>query len=351
MAADLWGEFLVVTIRLDWTDQNVIASYVGGVRVYRSGAEIDLTALPAPLAELPVGAVTFDDIAALDGDNHYIVSAFSGGMELFSGAEMVTVSGGVVPWTPADLFVSGENGVWYDPSDLSTLWQDSARTIPVTADGDPVGAMDDKSGNGHHALQANSSKRPVYKTAAGLSWLDFDGADDYLVTSAIDFYVGAEMTAFVGIHKKSDTAFGVIVTQGNINATDRSWELAASATAGDASRRTYRSLVYAAAGSGQYTWLYAAPITNILTSIMDFSAVGASRVDLKVDGANGANEGTYSGGTTSTGYLNAAMHIGSRLGTGQYLNGRVYGMIVRHAVSTTDERTEAESFLATKSGT
>ncbi|PIE10063.1 MAG: hypothetical protein CSA72_10645, partial [Rhodobacterales bacterium] len=36
---------------------------------------------------------------------------------------------------------------WYDPSDLSTLFQDAAMTIPVTADGDPVGAVQDRSGN------------------------------------------------------------------------------------------------------------------------------------------------------------------------------------------------------------
>lgn len=37
------------------------------------------------------------------------------------------------------------NGVWYDPSDLSTLFQDAAGTIPVTAAGQPVGLILDKS--------------------------------------------------------------------------------------------------------------------------------------------------------------------------------------------------------------
>lgn len=42
------------------------------------------------------------------------------------------------------LFASGEQGGWYDPSDLSTLWQDSAGTTPVTAVGQPVAIMLDK---------------------------------------------------------------------------------------------------------------------------------------------------------------------------------------------------------------
>jgi len=41
--------------------------------------------------------------------------------------------------TPASLFASGENGVLDDPSDLSTRFQDSAGTTPVTSDSDPVG--------------------------------------------------------------------------------------------------------------------------------------------------------------------------------------------------------------------
>lgn len=48
-------------------------------------------------------------------------------------------------WTPSELFKNGEQGAWYDPSDLSTLYQDAAGTTPVTADGDPVGLMLDKS--------------------------------------------------------------------------------------------------------------------------------------------------------------------------------------------------------------
>ena len=40
--------------------------------------------------------------------------------------------------------------------------------------------MLDKSGNGNHATQATSSKRPTYMSGSGLHWLAFDGADDVL---------------------------------------------------------------------------------------------------------------------------------------------------------------------------
>ena len=43
------------------------------------------------------------------------------------------------------LFTSGEQGFAYDPNDLTTLYQDAAGAIPVTAAGQPVGLMLDKS--------------------------------------------------------------------------------------------------------------------------------------------------------------------------------------------------------------
>lgn len=61
----------------------------------------------------------------------------------------------------ASLWALGEQGAVYDPSDLSTLFQDSAGTTPVTAMEQPVGLMLDKSGRGNHAFQATTTKRGV----------------------------------------------------------------------------------------------------------------------------------------------------------------------------------------------
>lgn len=47
-------------------------------------------------------------------------------------------------YSPLKLFNAGEQGFWFDPNDLSTLFQDSAGTTPVTAAGQPVGLMLDK---------------------------------------------------------------------------------------------------------------------------------------------------------------------------------------------------------------
>jgi len=48
-------------------------------------------------------------------------------------------------FSPASLFAAGEEGVWYDPSDFTTLYADTAGTTAITAVEQPVGLMLDKS--------------------------------------------------------------------------------------------------------------------------------------------------------------------------------------------------------------
>ena len=74
--------------------------------------------------------------------------------------------------------------LWLDPSDLTTLWKDTSGTDPVTADGDAVARIDDKSGNGLNLTQATEGSRPLYKTSGGFHWLEGDGDDDFLTVSS-----------------------------------------------------------------------------------------------------------------------------------------------------------------------
>jgi len=75
-------------------------------------------------------------------------------------------------FSPASLFADGVIGVWYGPSDIDTLFQDSAGTTPVTTAGQPVGLMLDKSGRANHAVQATAAARPTYQTGPARATLD-----------------------------------------------------------------------------------------------------------------------------------------------------------------------------------
>ena len=84
-------------------------------------------------------------------------------------------------WQPQSLFAAGGAGALYDASDLSSLFQDAAGTVAVTAPGQPVGRMLDRSGNGCHLVQATPANCPEYRRdAAGRGYLFSDGAGDIL---------------------------------------------------------------------------------------------------------------------------------------------------------------------------
>lgn len=85
---------------------------------------------------------------------------------------------------PATLFASGETGGWWDPSDFSTMWQDVSATIPVTAAGQNVARIDDKSGNGNNLTRPETASQPTLRQDAGGNWyLEADDSNDNLVKS------------------------------------------------------------------------------------------------------------------------------------------------------------------------
>lgn len=53
-------------------------------------------------------------------------------------------------------------GGWYDFTDRFSMWQDAAKTIPVRKSGDPIGFIEDKSGNGYHFAAESDARRPTW---------------------------------------------------------------------------------------------------------------------------------------------------------------------------------------------
>ncbi len=73
------------------------------------------------------------------------LSTVIGGAFWTPGATIIGSSSKNLTQLIKSLFGLGEQGFAYDPNDLTTLYQDEAGTIPVTAAGQPVGLMLDKS--------------------------------------------------------------------------------------------------------------------------------------------------------------------------------------------------------------
>ena len=96
------------------------------------------------------------------------LSTVIGGAFWTPGATIIGSSSQNLTQLIKSLFSDGEQGFAYDPNDLSTLYQDAAGTIPVTAQGQPVGLMLDKSKG--LALGSNITQAATaVKTADGTS--------------------------------------------------------------------------------------------------------------------------------------------------------------------------------------
>ncbi|MGB3830909.1 MAG: LamG-like jellyroll fold domain-containing protein [Mesorhizobium sp.] len=248
------------------------------------------------------------------------------------------------PWSPASLFANGEQGLWLDPSDLSTLFQDDAGTTPVTSDGDPDGLTLDKSGNGNHASQATLASRLTYKTDGTLRWLQLDGVDDSLATSSFS-WGSDEVTVVAGLRKTGgNEASGMLVELSNNRANNAgSFTVFAPAT-------TTRYGFYARgsnAMSGTATTTsstYDSPHTGVFTG---YSKISTDTTVLRVNGAQIASSSQDLGSGNFGSY---PLYIGRRGGSSNPFAGNIYGLVIVNRLLSAGELASLESWMADKTG-
>lgn len=245
-------------------------------------------------------------------------------------------------FSPISLFGAGEQGVWYDPSDLSTLFQDAAGTIPVTAAGQPVGMMMDKSGGGNHATQSTATSRPILQSSDGKWYLAFDGVDDGMVTGNIDLSTSNRLTIWAGILKISDAATGVVCEFSlTINTNVGCFLMSAPLNAGVAN---YAMHSKGTTSANNIRSPFAAPHKAVLTAEAD---IGAPSVGLRVN-SSAATPSKLTQGTGNYGVW--PLYIGRRGGSSLPLNGNLYGLIVRSDASSASQIANAEDYMNSKTG-
>ena len=243
-------------------------------------------------------------------------------------------------FNPRELFSASEQGIWLDPSDFSTMFQDAAGTTPVTALGQPVGKILDKSGRGNHASQTTSASRPtLQQDSNGLYYLSFDGTDDGMATPSIDFTGTDKMTVWVGVRKLSDAALGVLVEPWPTSYNNGHFAILAPIDPAslDFSSRTRGTLLTSATASG-----IAAPITSVLCADMSISD---DRNILRVNGVQAASSVDDQG---TGNYGNYPLYIGRRGGTTFPFNGRIYQLIIRGAASNVGQIAAGEAYVNSK---
>ncbi len=230
---------------------------------------------------------------------------------------------------------------WYDPKDLTTLFQDAAGTTPVTSDGDPVGLMLDKSENGHHMAQTTAAARPTYETDGSHHWVSFDGVNDSFAATA--FAWGSdEATVSMAVAKLSDATPGCLFeTSENANNNDGTLALFAPNAQTGVGNYEFR-----AKGSGSSAYLgasgYTVPGTAILTGVASLSAELGS---FFVDGVNKVLDANVPDPTV---FGNHAIYLGRRANNSLPFHGRLYGAVLSNSLATAQELLQIEGWMGTR---
>lgn len=249
--------------------------------------------------------------------------------------------------TPADLFLAGEIGGWYDPSDISTLFQDTAAATPVTAAGQSVARINDKSGRGNHLLQATAGSRATYQVEGGRGHLLFDGTDDSYATSGVLTMTSAngKVTVWAGLYKDVNPGAGQVIELSPSSGSNLNC-FAIQAPPGDLTGYFVRSRGAGASdGTVDLTTPGNVAVKTVLTFIADTGGdLSQIRVDGVIAGTTNVDQGTG-------GYTNYQLFVGRRNNAQFPFKGRMYGLIWRCTVTTTVQHVaDIEQWMAPKVG-
>ena len=234
-----------------------------------------------------------------------------------------------------DIFKNGEQGFFYDPNDLSTMWQDQAKLLPVTGAGQPVWHILDKSGNNNHAFATSSATRPILRQNAitGAYYLAFDGADDFLVTNNIDFTATNKVTTITAINTLGSTGC-VLETGTNVVNTNGTFGLFRGGKLQFGARGTVYRLINMGDVALPEVLVAKADIENAKLSVYK-NRQPFSTMDQSLGLGN---------------FGNYPLYIGRRAGTSLAFNGHIYSLIGIGRLTTDSETAALEKAIAKNTG-
>jgi hypothetical protein len=268
-------------------------------------------------------ATTYKDTSVTNGTEYFyrVIGVNAVGNSAPSNVASATPSAFVGPPFDANLIV------WLDPTDSSTMWQDSGKTTPVTTDGDPIGYWEDKSGNGNHWSQSDNSRRPVWKTDHVLFTNDWLTCINSLA---------AETDGTIGFDVQADPSAG--------NGCLFQFSTATGATA--ANHWNFSGSHYNTFCSGIRTLPFAwASVTQSSGDRMTYIVTeGAFTAIIYLDGSQVDSRGQGNTNMGTTPILGGANRLGD-IASFTMANTRVYEMVVYDRVLTAGEVTTLDGYL------
>lgn len=231
------------------------------------------------------------------------------------------------------IFDSGSSGLWYDPNDFSTMFQDVDMKIPITSVGQSVSVIVSKNNNGAMMSALNASKCPIlqYNNTTKNHYLLYDGIDDcFSVASnnsiSIDSQYATVFNSYVMLRGKSSSfqlINGLMLIRGIISYGLVQYSI------------SYNGLTYTLIPLKDYTY------PHVFSLALELNANGKDKYSI-----NG--EVTYSDQKTITNFKN--MSFRQMQSTSDCLNQEFYGLLAfDKKLSDTDFKI-IETYIGNKAG-
>lgn len=181
----------------------------------------------------------------------------------------------------------------------------------------------------------------TYDTVFFPPYLRFDGVDDWLRTSDIDFSGVTALFVAAAARKLSDAARGTLCELSSSYSNPGSFALEAPGI-------TLNSFMFAHTGATTYKTLYRqlpAPVSAVVVGVSDLPS-GYVRLSAKSPGYAQMSDVTTDVGGGS--YATASLFIGRRAGSSQPFNGRLYSLYIRGGSPTVAQLSAVERHLNQK---
>ena len=249
-----------------------------------------------------------------------------------------------------------------EPTNLGSLWQDTAGTVAITGTGQSVARADNLGTAGGNFVNTGATDRPVLTVAGGLNYLQFDGTNDYLkwlgtngdIALSGGYYIIAVMEEATANSLKGFLSIAGTATSGYNHSSGVQIDSNLNST----------NAVYAHLGTDNTSGLQlfdasAATLAKAIVEIEVIPATGAvngwlrvRRVadgDLVQMGTDTALSGTHPNTATAAGQI----VMGSRIVTGapsNFANIRHYGFALIEGLVDADQKALARAWAVEKAG-
>lgn len=250
---------------------------------------------------------------------------------------------GGAPFSPSSLYGSAGGDYW-DFSDTSTLFQDTAATSPVTTAAQTIARVNGKLGR-HNLTQGTAGQRPAWAALpSGKMGAQFDGTDDGLSVAGFDMTGSDEITYIIGLRKASDAAVGMALEVSAAAASNNGTFSLLAPSSPTTDRYAMVSRGNATASVAAIGSSYDAPQTIVIGMK---AKISTDTLEMYVNGAI-YNQVMTDQGTGN--YGNHTLYIGRRAGASFPFNGFITSLIIIGRNLSASELVKANAWVNARTG-